>query len=286
MTFAQLYRQCRQMLTDDSADFDLSQLFRAHFNGAPGLCFSEAEAAEEDVFVFKQKVRRLSEGYPLQYLLGEWEFYGIPLKVGPGVLIPQPDTETVADVALELLAPIENAVAADYCAGSGAIALALTKHRPTLRVYAVEYSPEALEYLRQNVAENGFSDRISIVEGDVCGELPLPALDMIVSNPPYLTAEEMKHVPPQVKWEPEMALLGGEDGLDFYRAIAKNAAHQLREGGCLVFEVGYRQANDVRAILQENGYEGISSRRDLCGVERCVYARNPKREEPDGTAKN
>lgn len=278
MTFAQLYRQCRQTLTGETADFDLSQLFRAHFSGAPGLRFSEAEVPDEEAFVFRHKVHRLSEGYPLQYLLGEWEFYGIPLKVGPGVLIPQPDTETVVDLALELLAPVPNAVAADYCAGSGAIALALAKHLPEARVYAVELFDDALEYLRQNVAENGLADRIAVVQGDVREGLPLPALDLIASNPPYLTEEEMTRLPPQVACEPETALRGGEDGLDYYRIIAQNVVPQLRPGGWLVLEVGYRQAADVREILDQNGYEAISTRRDLCGVERCVCARRPVKE--------
>ena len=277
MTFAQLYRQCRQLLTDESADFDLSQLFKAQFSGAPYLRFSEAQVPDEEAFVFRQKVRRLSEGYPLQYLLGEWEFYGITLSVGPGVLIPQPDTETAVDLSLELLAPMENAVAADLCAGSGAIAIALAKHRPQTKLYAVEKMPDALEYLYKNVEQNAVQDRVAVFEGDVLGALPLPALDLIVSNPPYLTQEEMKTIPPQVACEPREALFGGADGLDFYRAISKNAAALLRPGGWLVFEVGYRQAAQVRAILAADGYNAIATRQDLCGVERCVCGQNPMR---------
>ena len=102
MTLAHLYKQSRKMLSHDTADFDLSQLFHAHFDHSPGLSRPEAEVSTDEVFVFQHKVKRLSEGYPLQYLLGEWEFYSIPLKVGDGVLIPRPDTETVVDVALEL----------------------------------------------------------------------------------------------------------------------------------------------------------------------------------------
>ena len=117
MTFAQLYRQCRRTLTDETADFDLSELFKAHFSGSPGLRFSEAEVPEDEAFVFRRKVKKMSSGYPLQYLIGEWEFYGLPFKVGPGVLIPQPDTETLVDVTLELTAVIDEPMIADYCAG-------------------------------------------------------------------------------------------------------------------------------------------------------------------------
>lgn len=103
MTYAQLYRQCRRKLTNDTADFDLSQLFHAQFSPSGQMQRSEAEVSAEEAFIFQQKVRRLAEGYPLQYLLGEWEFYSIPLKIGEGVLIPRPDTETLVDAALELL---------------------------------------------------------------------------------------------------------------------------------------------------------------------------------------
>ena len=222
-------------------------------------------------------MKRLADGYPLQYLLGEWEFYGIPLKVGEGVLIPQPDTETLVDVALELAATIETPVIADYCSGSGAIALALARHLPRARIYAVELSEEALVYLRENVQASPERDRIEVVQGDVCAPLDLPPLDLIVANPPYLTPAELENAPAQVRCEPAMALLGGEDGLEFYRAIAENAANALRPGGKLVLEVGYRQAESVRTILRKNGWRDPASRRDLCGVERCIYAANPRR---------
>jgi len=286
LTLAQLYRRCRRELTGETADFDLSQLFRAFFSDAPGLCFSEKPVDERDAFVFYRRVRRLAEGYPLQYLLGEWEFYGIPLKVGEGVLIPQPDTETLVDTALELAAPIKTPVIADYCAGSGAIALALAAHLPRASLYAVELSPDALGYLRQNVQESPNGGRIAVVEGDVCAPLALPPLDLIVSNPPYLTPEELEGAPPQVRCEPPMALLGGEQGLDFYRAIAANAAEALRAGGWLVFECGWRQAGDVLDILKGSGYTDLSTRRDLCGVQRCVYAKNPKRRQTNGAGEN
>jgi len=278
MTFAQLYRQCRRTLTDETADFDLSELFKAHFSGSPGLRFSESEVPEDEAFVFRQKVKKMSGGYPLQYLLGEWEFYGLPFKVGPGVLIPQPDTETLVDVTLELTAVMDEPLVADYCAGSGAISVAVAKHRPSARVWAVELSDDAIDYLNDNIALNGCGDRITVIKGDVRGELDLPELDVIVSNPPYVTADEMKELPPQVMCEPEMALFGGEDGLDFYKAISERALSNLKSGGWLVFEAGWRQAGQVSDILRQNGYTNVSVRRDLCGVERCIYAQKPKTE--------
>lgn len=278
MTFAELYRQCRGELSGDTADFDLSQLFASHFGGGFSLRFSDNEVSEGEAAYFRRKVKRMSDGYPLQYLLGEWEFYGITLRLGPGVLIPRPDTETLVDVALELTLPDRASLIADYCSGSGAIAIAVARHRKNARLFAVEVSDDALAFLRRNISESGCGDRIEVIKGDVREELPLPLLDMVISNPPYITRDEMEELPTQVRHEPQMALFGGEDGLDFYRVIAKNAFGRLRDGGHIVFEVGWQQKAQVMDILRENGYTGISSRRDLGGIERCVYAQKPGSE--------
>lgn len=277
MTLAQLYTQSRKRLTGETADFDLSQLFYAHFGLRPGLYRAETEVTSDEAFVFQHKVKRLSEGYPLQYLLGEWEFYSIPLSVGEGVLIPRPDTEVLVDTALALASGLKRPVIADFCAGSGAIALAVAANLPDAEVYAVELSPEALRYCRENVSRNGAGERVSIIQADVLGPLCLPALDLILCNPPYLTHQEMKELQKQVRYEPAAALDGGEDGLTFYRGVAAQAARLLTPGGALVFEAGWRQADEVAAILAQNGFTGIEKRKDLGGVERCVFGR---RETP------
>ncbi len=274
MTYAELYRRCRRMLEGEDADFDLSQLFRARFSREPGLRFSPREAPKEDAEALLDMTARLAGGYPLQYLLGEWEFYGIPLKVGEGVLIPQPDTETLVDAALELAAGLPAPRIADYCAGSGAIALALAAHLPRARLWAVEKSPEALTYLRRNVSDSPEAGRMTVTEGDVLKPLDLPPMDLIVSNPPYLTPEELEQAPSQVRHEPAMALLGGEDGADFHRAIAKNAREALVPGGWLVLECGWKQAETVEEILRRGGYGDVEARRDAGGVLRCVIGKN------------
>lgn len=284
MTYTQIYQQSRRLLTHETADFDLSQLFHAHFKDCVGLSRPEAEVPPDDAFVFQRKVKRLLEGYPLQYLLGEWEFYSVPLRVGEGVLIPRPDTETVVDKALELASAMEAPVIADLCSGSGAIALALAKNLPAARVYAVELSPDALPYLRTNVAASGCADRIHIIEGDVLAPLRLPPLDILVSNPPYLTKKEMGKLPPQVVHEPAMALDGGEDGLTFYRAIVERALPMLHPGGALLFELGWRQADDVDLLMQMAGFVNVRTRKDLNGIERCIFGfrpRPPAEEEPE-----
>ena len=274
MTVSQLYLQCRKKLTHDTADFDLSQLFYAQFGTQAQCTRPNDEVAADDALIFSQKVRRLMEGYPLQYLLGEWEFYSIPLKVGEGVLIPRPDTETLVDVALGFLAQQSAAKIADFCAGSGAISLAVAQNLRDCEVYALELSKEALRYLNENTKD---CTRIKVLEADVLGDLTalaLPQLDMIISNPPYLTARELTELPEPVRYEPKMALDGGENGLLFYRSIAQSAKELLAPNGLLLFEVGWQQAQQVADIMSERGYHSINFAKDLSGIDRCVYGRN------------
>lgn len=275
MTISQLYLQCRKKLSHETADFDLSQLFYAQFGAQAQHTRPNDEVAADDALIFSQKVKRLGDGYPLQYLLGEWEFYSIPLKVGEGVLIPRPDTETLVDVALGLLAQQPDAKVADFCAGSGAIALAVAKNLPQSSLYALELSPGALRYLYENTASY---DNITVLEADVLGDLTtlnLPPLDMILSNPPYLTARELSELDESVRHEPKMALNGGEDGLLFYRSIAQSAKSLLAPDGLLVFEVGWQQARQVADILTAQGYRDLAFAKDLAGIDRCVYGRTP-----------
>ena len=270
MTVAQLYRQSRRLLTHDTADFDLSQLFYAQFGKKAGLINNEELVDGDDAFLFTRKVKRLAEGYPLQYLLGEWEFFSIPLKVGEGVLIPRPDTEVVVETAISMLQGLKAPVIADLCAGSGAISLALAANLPDCTVHAVELYDEALAYLNQNVTACQLEQAIEVHQQDVLTSITLPPLDMIISNPPYLTAQEMAELSTQVRHEPATALAAGEDGLLFYRAITTAAPFLLNAGGALVFECGYRQSREVVALMQEQGFTSIRVVKDLGGNDRCV----------------
>ena len=287
MTLGELYLECRKKLTHDTADFDLSQLLTAQFGSVPSIRSAadpvsavfqvppsvrrpEMEVSAEDAFVFQMKVKRLADGYPLQYLLGEWEFYSVPLKVGEGVLIPRPDTETLVDAALALLAGRTEPVIADLCSGSGAIALAIAKNHPDAKVYAVEVSPEAPYYLYENIEMNKLGGRVEAISGDVFETLALPPLDLLVSNPPYLTARELEELDQTVRYEPALALDGGEDGLRFYRRISETGSLLLRPGGTLMFEVGYQQADAVASIMRDRGYGTIAFQQDLNQIRRCV----------------
>ena len=215
--------------------------------------------------------------FPLQYLCGEWDFLDLTLKVGPGVLIPRADTETVAEAAIEAAREAgPGAAVADLCSGTGAIALGVATHVPGARVTAVELSPDALAYLRANNAACGCP--LCVVQADVLRwqeECAPGSFDVIVSNPPYLTAEEMRHLQPEVAQEPAMALEAGEDGLVFYRALAQHYQKLLRPGGALVLEIGWQQREAVTALLAANGWADIACRKDFGGNDRCMIARRP-----------
>ncbi len=279
MTIRQFQRTLEQDLAAlgaESPRFDAAQLLRwlsgqdqawliAHTGDA---CPEDWQARSVDA------LHRLENGEPLQYLLGEWEFYGLPLAVGPGVLIPRADTETIVETCLLALAPVPDPAIWDLCSGSGAIALALASRRPDARILAAELSEEALPYLRQNIAALA-PDQVTAVQTDVLTQLPDGLCDLIVSNPPYITGADMQTLSPQVRREPELALYGGEDGLRFYRQLTHSCYDHLRPGGWLIFEIGYDQGESVPALLRQRGFDQVFCRNDLAGVPRCAGGRRP-----------
>ncbi|MCL2580335.1 MAG: peptide chain release factor N(5)-glutamine methyltransferase [Oscillospiraceae bacterium] len=214
-----------------------------------------------------------ADGYPLQYLLGEWEFYGLPFKVGPGVLIPRQDTETLADSALDLLKASKTAQpeVLDLCSGSGCLAIVIAHHFPAAKVSAVERSALAFPYLTENIALNGVS--VAAVECDLRDYIHPAPLDLIVCNPPYIPRSDFQNLQIEVTHEPIDALDGGQDGLDYFRVIARRYKDQLAPGGHLLFEVGDEQAQAVSAILTSFNYEEITLRPDLTGKVRVVGGR-------------
>ncbi len=216
--------------------------------------------------IIKQRLIR----YPLQYILGRWNFFGREFFVGPGVLIPRSDTETVMDVCLEFIKEKEKADVLDLCAGSGCIGITIKGECPRSQVTLVEKFDEAISYAQKNAKHNNID--VKIVKGDVLEGCECEnKYDLIVSNPPYITAEDMKALQPEVQFEPKTALEGGEDGLLFYRAITEKYKNSLKENGVLVFEVGINQSESVKEILRENGFKDISSRKDLNDIERVVF---------------
>lgn len=219
-------------------------------------------------------VRRRLAGEPVAYIIGEWEFYGLSLDISRDVLIPRLDTELLAERGiLKARESGEGARVLDLCAGSGCVGLAIAANAPECRVVLGELSEGALRVCKQNVRRNELNARVTCLSVNAL-ENPSSTLwdfDAIVCNPPYIPTVDIEALDVSVRdYEPRMALDGGQDGLDYYRAIAAKWKPALRLGGTLIFEVGIGQAAAVEDILEENGYEDIKILPDTQNILRVV----------------
>ena len=260
------------------ADYDAGVLYALAAPGRGDPRLDDAPLPPDAADRLARLTARRAAREPLQYIAGAWDFLDFTLKVGPGVLCPRPDTETVCQAAVELLramdAPAPRVL--DLCAGSGCLGLGVKRFVPAARVTCVEKSPAAFAYLRHNAA-HALAGRGLAVEAVLADAMayaaaqPAASVDLIVANPPYLTAAEMAALQPETAREPAMALAGGADGLDFYRAIADACRPCVRPGGWLVFEIGWQQQPAVQAIGAAAGWQAIAARRDYAGNPRAVW---------------
>lgn len=238
---------------------------------------------QRDVEKVNEMVQRHIKGEPLAYILGQWEFHGLTLNVTPDVLIPRDDTEAVCELAIGKTMQLpQNPRILDLCTGSGCIGLAIASKVKDARVTLAEISPEAIRVAKKNIQDNHLAGRVSCIQMDVRQTPPkfLGKYDLIVSNPPYVTAAQMERLDPTVKdYEPRLALYGGLDGLDYYRAITKNFTPILKPGGFICFEFGMGQEAEVCHILMEHGYELGRLVRDSGERARAVLAQKPNKEE-------
>lgn len=243
---------------------------------------SELYAQDDVIEKAEEMIARLAKGEPLAYVLGEWEFYGLKLIVTPDVLIPRDDTCAVAEIAIRQALFLEEAPRIlDLCTGSGCIGLAIANRVKDAKVTLADLSRDALAVAKKNVQMHKMSARVSCVCVDAMKEPPafLGKFDMIVSNPPYITTQEMGELDASVKdFEPHMALWGGSDGLDFYHSIAGNAHKCLKPGGFLCFEFGMGQGDDVCNILTESGFTVRERVKDFNDRERAVIAQYCKED--------
>ena len=250
------------------------------------VCFGTGKTREEltrDGSLYaspelEHRVRELVErhlaGEPVAYLIGEWEFYGLPLDISADVLIPRPDTEVLAREAIDYLKTQGECRVLDLCAGSGCIGLAVAAQVPDTRVVLGEYSDAALKICRQNIRRNGLSGRVVPIQVDAREkpERTLGEFRCIVSNPPYIPRQDIAGLDASVRdYEPHLALDGGEDGLDFYRAISEKWRDALTPGGRLYFEVGAGQADDVLRLMRTQGFGDIQIVKDLHDIPRVVF---------------
>ena len=279
ITYNNLYLDIRQQLRKsgiESATLEAREL----------VCFGTGKTRDEltrDGGLYaspelERRVRELVErhlaGEPVAYLIGEWEFYGLPLDISTDVLIPRTDTEVLAQQAIDYVKTLGECRVLDLCAGSGCIGLAVAAQAPKSRVVLGELSDGALKICRQNIRRNGLSGRVVPMQADALEkpEKSLGEFQCIVSNPPYIPRADIDGLDGSVKdYEPHLALDGGEDGLDFYRTISEKWKEALVPGGRLYFEVGIGQADDVLRIMRAQGFGDIQIVKDLHDIPRVVF---------------
>lgn len=288
-TLSDLYLEARRafMQHDDTQTASLlARNLICHITGKS----HEQVIAERDLYVgddvcckMEAAVERILSEEPLAYVLGEWDFYGMTLHVDHNVLIPRDDTCAVTSLAIrQALFLDSNPRILDLCTGSGCIGLAIATRVKDAKVTLADISREAMAVAKKNITAQKLSGRVSCVQVDALQD-PAPFLgkfDMIVSNPPYITTREMRELPVSVKrYEPHLALHGGDDGLEFYRSIASRYGAALKPDGYLCFEFGMGQGDDVCKILTDNGYTIIERVKDYNDRERAVLARYDRKEE-------
>ena len=277
MTISELEKLGSQKLRasgKENSDFDARCLleFVLNLNPTQYLLNRSEEVDSVCAEKFLSLVERRSNGEPLQYILGKWEFMGLPFYVGEGVLIPRPETEMLVEYALDFLKDKKNPVVIDLCSGSGCIAISVAKHLPNAKVYAVEKSDLAFPYLKKNIWLNCVFN-VSAVHGDIFDRTLLSDIkpDLILSNPPYIRSPEIASLQSEVRNEPSMALDGGEDGLVFYREIANGWLDRLGTGGAIAVECGEDQTEDIIRMFSEKT-QYAEAFNDLSGLPRMVTA--------------
>ena len=281
ITYNDLYMDLRQILRQagiQAATLEAREL----------VCFGAGKTREELVRdgrlyvpqAVEQSIRALVQrhlaGEPVAYLIGEWEFYGLPLDIDQQVLIPRSDTEVLAELAIQQMGQLPECRVLDLCAGSGCVGLAIASQVPGARVVLGELSEGALRVCRQNIRRNGLSGRVVPYQMDVLAGPParMGEFDCLVSNPPYIPTGDLAGLDRSVReYEPLMALDGGADGLDFYRAICDRWLDLLHPGSVVCFEVGIGQADHVLRLMRAKGVGDLEILPDPAGISRVVWGR-------------
>jgi release factor glutamine methyltransferase len=265
LTILEALRAARTDAEIDAREARLLLARAMHASEPHLLAYPEKQISEAAYAEFSRLVGRRKKGEPIAYIVGEKEFYGLMLEVAPAVLIPRPETELLVELALER----EFASAADLGTGSGAVAVALKRHRPAARLVAVDASAAALDLARRNALRHDL--QIEFRQGSWLAPLAGERFDLIVANPPYVAAGDL-HLA-RLRFEPPAALVSGLDGLDAIREITAAAPAHLAPGGWLLVEHGLHQDLAVRQLLTQAGLEGAQTWPDLAGIPRVSGAR-------------
>ena len=271
-----VYRDAIKALTEagcDSPEFDAQQLVEhcLGLNKTQLLLNSGNPVEDAKLYFFTECINRRCNHEPLQYILGMWDFHRFSFKVGEGVLIPRPETELLVDFASEKIKKDGCSVIFDLCCGSGCVGLSVEKIFPNVKVFCVDISDKAIEYTNKN-KEFLCADNVTILKKDVLevtGFLGMPRPDIVLSNPPYIPTKEIESLQPEVRFEPELALDGGADGLVFYRSLAENWFPFINRGGYLAMECGEDQARDILTMFVDKAQKARIIK-DAAGIERVV----------------
>ncbi len=248
------------------------------FSETDFLLNKNLELSDENFSLIESMVEKRLSGIPVQYIIGEWDFFDTTFKVNENVLIPRPETEILCEYVIDYLKDKNCPVVADLCAGSGCIGITVKNNIDDATVVMVEKSVGAAEVCRENIRSILGDNKASLINGDIffidsLGKLPL--FDVIISNPPYIKTSEIPSLQSEVLLEPEMALDGGEDGLDFYRLLAEKWTGYLADDGLFAFECGEEQADEIKDILEKKNFD-VSFVKDYNDIDRFVIGKRRK----------
>ena len=278
LTCEALLKTAADRIGGDSPRLD-AELLLSHVTGLGRTSFRawpEREVSAEQAEQFRSLVAQRASGQPIAYLLGEQEFWSLPLKVSSSTLIPRPDTECVVEAALSLELPA-NARVLDLGTGTGAIALALASEQPGWQIMASDRVEEAVALARDNSQQLGLP--ITVVQSHWFDQIPAGTFDLLISNPPYIPASDRHLKEGDVRFEPESALVAGEDGLDDIRLLVTEGLDWLNLNGWMLLEHGYDQGEAVRDLFAKAGWRNIETRKDYGGNDRMTLARKPARDQ-------
>lgn len=241
------------------------------------LDIEDGEITEEKKEAILEIIQERKKGKPLQYIIGNWDFWNLNFKIGQGVLIPRSETEVLVEVGLEKIKDVKDPVVLDLCSGSGCVAISIAKEREDAKVFAIEKTKEAYGYLKQNIEYNQIRN-VDPFLGDIFDKMIYNyfdnmMFDLIVSNPPYVKSKDIKRLQREVQYEPVEALDGGDDGLYFYKNILRFWLNKLKIDRFLAFEIGFDQFKPMFEILAKNGLKDLRYKIDLNGIYRVVYGK-------------
>lgn len=235
------------------------------------IVYDNNEITKKEQFEYFVNIEKITAGIPLQHITHSQEFMKMDFYVDENVLIPRPDTEILVEEVIKIANKMNNPIILDLCTGSGAIAVSIAKYVKNAKVYAVDISEKALDIAKKNAQKMEVENQIEFIKSDLFSKIKKMKFDIIVSNPPYIKKRDISYLSSEVQKEPQIALDGGEDGLDFYKKILNQAIEYLKLGSYICLEIGYNQKNDVIELIEnENKYVDTYSKKDLYGNDRIV----------------